>query len=67
MSVQALVPIIDHDKEEEEDHHHKLAADRGQSIVVDDTGGRTGHFRFVAEQPDRLATSAIRPRRGDPS
>jgi hypothetical protein len=38
-SVRLFVPIIDHDVEEE-DHDHGLAAVRGRSIVVDETGGR---------------------------
>jgi hypothetical protein len=42
-SVLSLVPIIDHDMEEK-DHHHVLTAVRGQSIVVDETSGRTGLF-----------------------
>jgi hypothetical protein len=33
---------------EEEDHHHELGAVRGQSLVVDETGGRSGSCSFVS-------------------
>jgi hypothetical protein len=45
-SIQSLVPSIDHDVEE--DHHHELTAVRGQAIVVDETGGRSGSCSFVS-------------------
>jgi hypothetical protein len=43
----SIVLIIDHDIEEE-DHHHGLAAVRGQSFDVAETGGRSRPRSFVS-------------------
>jgi hypothetical protein len=42
-SVRPFDASIDHDMKDE-DYHHVPSAVRGQSIVGDDNGGRTGRF-----------------------